>query len=152
MSSQASLIMIVEDNDSDYEAVMRFLRKNRIANRVLRCADGDDALDYLHRRGRYSDPHTSPRPGMILLDLNLPGTDGKDVLADVKRDPDLRAIPVIVLTTSTDDRDVRACYASGANSYMTKRIDVAEFMAAIQRMSDYWLTIAILPIQPERDA
>jgi CheY-like chemotaxis protein len=145
MSEPPQLILIVEDNDSDYEAVIRFLRKTHIANQVIRCKDGDEALDYLYRRGRFSDSQVSPRPGIILLDLNLPGTDGKDVLADIKGNSDLRQIPVIVLTTSADERDVQSCYGMGANSYMTKRIDAREFMGAIERMSDFWLTIAILP-------
>ncbi|HSW11894.1 MAG TPA: response regulator [Solimonas sp.] len=145
MMNSAQVILIVDDNFSDYEAAVRSLRKACIANPIMHCADGDDALDYLHRRGKFSDPASSPRPGVILLDLNLPGTDGKDILADIKHDPDLQMIPVVILTTSTDERDVQACYRMGANSYMKKRIDLQEFMAAIQRMSDFWLEIAILP-------
>lgn len=138
-------IMIVEDSECDFEAAVRALRKACIGNRIIRCEDGDEVLDYLCRRGRYADPASSPRPGMILLDLNLPGTDGKEVLAVVKTDPDLKNIPVIVLTTSTDQRDIDACYAMGANSYMNKRIDMTEFMNAVQRMTDFWLEIALLP-------
>ena len=149
MIRESQTILIIDDNLSDYEAALRSLRKAHIGNPVVHCADGDEALDYLHRRGRFADPKMSPRPGVILLDLNLPGTDGKDILADVKGDPELRMIPVIILTTSTDERDVEACYRMGANSYMKKRIDLNEFMAAIQRMSDFWLDIAILPKIPE---
>lgn len=148
-SRESQLILIVDDNQSDYEAALRSLRKARIGNPVRHCADGDDALDYLHRRGHYADPVASPRPGLILLDLNLPGTDGKDILANIKLHPDLQIIPVIILTTSTDERDVQECYRMGANSYMKKRIDLHEFMDAIQRMSDFWLDIAILPKGPE---
>lgn len=146
---QSQLILIVDDNQSDYEAAARSLRKARIGNPLAHCADGDDALNYLHRRGCHADPASSPRPGLILLDLNLPGTDGKDILADIKNDPGLRSIPVIILTTSTDERDVQECYRMGANSYMNKRIDLHELMDAIQRMSDFWLDIAILPQGPE---
>ncbi len=145
MDRPSQCIMIVEDNAGDFEAATRALRRSHIANPVVRCVDGDDALDYLHRRGAYTDPASSPRPGMILLDLNLPGTDGREVLSILKKDDDLKSIPVIVLTTSIDERDIEACYAMGANTYMNKRIDLQEFMSAIQRMTDFWLDIAILP-------
>ncbi len=145
MNDKEQIILVVEDNADDFEATYRSLRKAGICNKILRCEDGDDALDYLFRQGKYQDPETSPRPGVILLDLNLPGTDGKEVLQEVKADPNLKDIPVIVLTTSTDERDIKACYDAGANSYMSKRIDLKEFMEAIQRMSDFWLQIAILP-------
>lgn len=148
MLRESQPILVVEDNAGDFEATFRSLRKACIANPITRCVDGDDALDYLHRRGAYQDPASSPRPGVVLLDLNLPGTDGREVLADLKSDAELKSIPVIVLTTSTDERDIEACYRMGANSYMNKRIDLVEFMGAIQRMTDFWLDIAILP-RPE---
>src|SRR5438105_2527750 len=95
-------ILLVEDSPEDYQATVRAFQKAGLANPIFRCASGDDALDYLHRRGAYADPGRSPRPGVILLDLNLPGTDGREVLAEVKADARLKAIPVIVLTTSAD--------------------------------------------------
>ncbi len=147
---ESQVILIVDDNHGDYEAAVRSLRKARIGNPIVHCEDGDQTLDYLHHRGRYSDPASAPRPGVILLDLNLPGTDGRDILAEVKGDPSLRSIPVIVLTTSSDERDVERCYALGANSYMKKRLDLQEFMQAIQRMSDFWLEIALLPSGEEQ--
>ena len=89
---------------------------------------------------------------MILLDLNLPGTDGREVLDEIKKDADLRSIPVIVLTTSSDSRDIEACYAAGANSYVQKPVDLAGFVTAVERLKDYWFEIVILPSDPEQPA
>ncbi len=138
-------ILLVEDSPEDFEATFRALRRAGLANPIARCEDGDDALDYLYRRGRHADPATSPRPGLILLDLNLPGTDGREVLAEIKADADLRAIPVVILTTSTDERDVERCYSSGANSYIKKPVDLEGFMRAIQRLKEFWFEIVIVP-------
>lgn len=138
-------ILLVEDSPEDYEATVRALRRAGLANPILRCEDGDEALDFLHRRGRYADPATAPRPGIILLDLNLPGTDGREVLAEVKADPQLRPIPVVILTTSTDERDVERCYHAGANSYIKKPVDLDGFMRAIQRLKEFWFEIVIVP-------
>jgi len=138
-------ILLVEDSPEDYEATVRALKTAGLANPLYRCEDGDEALDFLFRRGTYTDPRTAPRPGIILLDLNLPGTDGREVLAAIKADEDLRSIPVIVLTTSTDERDIEMCYRYGANSYVKKPVDLAGFLHAIHRLRDYWFEVVILP-------
>lgn len=138
-------ILIVEDSPEDFETTVRALRKAGLANPIHRCEDGDDALDFLHRRGRWAEPVAAPRPGIVLLDLNLPGTDGREVLAAIKRDDALRSIPVVILTTSTDERDVERCYADGANSYIKKPVDLAGFMRAIQRLKEFWFEIVIVP-------
>lgn len=138
-------ILLVEDSPEDYEATLRAFQKSGLKNTVVRCEDGDEALDYLHRRGRYADPAQSPRPGVILLDLNLPGTDGRQVLSEVKNDEHLRDIPVVVLTTSADERDITACYRAGANSYIQKPVDIDGFMKAIERLNGYWFEVVILP-------
>jgi CheY-like chemotaxis protein len=138
-------ILLVEDSPEDYEATERAFRKSGLRNPIHRCADGDEALDYLFRRGVYADPALSPRPGIILLDLNLPGTDGREVLEAVKADEQLRKIPVIVLTTSADERDVEACYRAGANSYIQKPVDLDGFMKAIEHLNGYWFEVVILP-------
>jgi len=124
-------------------------RKPELQTKFLRCEDGDDALDYLHRRGEYTDPDAAPRPGVILLDLNMPGTDGRDVLLEIKSEMTLKSIPVIVLTTSTDERDIQDCYQAGANSYIQKPVDLAGFVESIQRLKDYWFEIVILPREPD---
>jgi len=139
-----SPILLVEDSPEDLETTRRAFRRAGLRNPMLHCATGDDALDFLHRRGRYTAV-TAPRPGIILLDLNLPGTDGRTVLADIKAAEGLSEIPVVVLTTSTDRRDVEACYQAGANSYVQKPVDLDAFMNAIQRLHDYWFDVVILP-------
>ncbi|QDV84124.1 response regulator [Stieleria sp.] len=138
-------ILIVEDSPEDFEATVRALRSSGLRNSLYRCSDGDEALDYLHRRGDYASADTAPRPGIILLDLNLPGTDGREVLEEIKQDPELKKIPVVVLTTSTDERDIEACYEFGANSYIQKPVDLAGFVNAIQRLKDYWFRIVVFP-------
>ena len=138
-------ILLVEDSAEDVEATLRALRKAGLANPIHHCADGDDALDYLRHSGRYADGGDAPTPGVILLDLNLPGTDGREVLEAVKRDSQLKLIPVIVLTTSSDERDVQRCYQAGANSYMKKPVDFDGFLQAVQRLTDYWFEVVILP-------
>ena len=138
-------ILLVEDSPEEYEATVRALKRAGLANPVYRCEDGDEALDFLFRRGAYVEPTAAPRPGIILLDLNLPGTDGREVLAEIKADESLQLIPVIVLTTSTDERDIELCYRYGANSYVKKPVDLQGFLQAIQRLRDYWFEVVILP-------
>jgi CheY-like chemotaxis protein len=138
-------ILLVEDSPEDYEATVRAFRKSGLKNPIHRCEDGEEALDYLFRRGRYADPVSSPCPGVILLDLNLPGTDGRQVLAEIKEDERLKKIPVVVLTTSVDERDIDACYRAGANSYIQKPVDVDGFVKAIERLNGWWFEVVILP-------
>ncbi|HTG36156.1 MAG TPA: response regulator [Thermoanaerobaculia bacterium] len=135
-------ILLVEDSPEDFETTQRAFRRSGLKNPILRCADGDEALDFLFHRGSHAD---APRPGVILLDLNLPGTDGREVLSEIKASDDLKQIPVIVLTTSADERDVQACYLAGASSYIQKPVDVEGFMKAIERLNDYWFEVVILP-------
>lgn len=135
-------ILLVEDSPEDFETTQRAFRRSGLKNPIVRCSDGDEALDFLFRRGDYTG---APRPGVVLLDLNLPGTDGREVLTEMKGDPDLRQIPVIVLTTSSDERDVSACYQAGASSYIQKPVDLEGFMRAIERLNDYWFEVVILP-------
>ena len=135
-------ILLVEDSPEDFETAERAFRRSGLKNPIIRCSDGDEALELLFRRGRFAD---APRPGVVLLDLNLPGTDGREVLSEIKADPQLKHIPVIVLTTSSDDRDVQACYRAGASSYIQKPVDLEGFMRAIERLNDYWFEVVILP-------
>jgi CheY-like chemotaxis protein len=138
-------ILLVEDSPEDFETTERAFRKSGLRNPIFRCSDGEEALDYLFRRGAYADPVKSPRPGVILLDLNLPGTDGREVLAEIKADSSLKQIPVVVLTTSRDERDVDACYQAGASSYIQKPVDLDGFIKAIERLNGYWFEVVILP-------
>ena len=142
MMTPDQTILIVEDSPEDFVATERALRKSGLRNSIEHCIDGDEALDFLYQRGEYAGVR---RPGIILLDLNLPGTDGREVLGEIKQDPELKKIPVVVLTTSTDERDIEACYASGANSYVQKPVDLNGFVKSIQRLKDYWFQIVVFP-------
>ncbi len=145
MTTVNTTILIVEDSDDDYFATQRAFKKAGLTNPLCRCTTGDEAVDYLFRNGKFSDPARYPRPGVILLDLNLPGRDGRDVLRLVKADADLRRIPIIVLTTSNAEQDIQRCYTNGANTYIQKPVDLQGFFSAISRLKDYWFEVAILP-------
>ncbi len=131
--NQKQIILIVEDNHEDYEAAVRAFKNAGISNNMKHCTNGKVALDYLFRRGDYADPDTSPRPGIILLDLNLPKIDGRKVLSELKSNDGLKRIPVIVFTTSTDERDIEYCYSIGANSYIEKPVDISGFFYSFTR-------------------
>jgi two-component system response regulator len=134
-NSQA--ILLIDDNDDDVEASMRAFKRTNMRNPIVRAATGAEALTML-RAGQVN-------PGLILLDLNMPGLDGRRVLAILKGDVELRRIPVVILTTSSDERDVEDCYQLGANTYIQKPVDLDGLFAAIQRLKEYWFEIALLP-------
>ena len=138
-------ILVVEDSDDDFYATSRAFKKAGLSNRVERCTNGEQALDFLFQRGEFAHLNGDPHPGIVLLDLNLPGTDGREVLRVLKADPVLRAIPIIVLTTSAAEQDIRRCYDYGANSYVQKPVDLQGFVLAMSRLKDYWFEVAILP-------
>lgn len=139
-------ILIVEDSDDDFEATERALKKGgNLRNPIYRCEDGQSALDYLMHKGQYAVPEDAPRPGVVLLDLNMPGKDGRAVLAEIKADTSLRDIPIVVLTTSDDEKDIAECYENGANTFIKKPVDLDGFFGAIERLKEYWFEIAILP-------
>ena len=139
MVGESILIMLVEDNPDHAELVMRALAEHRVANEVQHLLDGQAALDYLFRRGAYTAPETSPRPRVILLDLRLPRVDGLEVLKTIKQSDELRAIPVIVLTTSEAERDMERTYHHYANSYLVKPVGYAEFAQMLESLGFYWL-------------
>ncbi len=117
-----------------------------MSNPIVWCETGDEALDYLYRRGKYSDVDLQ-QPSLILLDRHLPGTDGREVLRQIKTDDRLKKIPLIVMTSSRDQADIDACYSDGANSYVVKPVDLPGFVQAITRLKDYWFQIVVLPRQ-----
>lgn len=138
-------ILIVEDNPDDYEACVTALTlDNNLANPIQWCKTGTEALDLLNGRGSYEDDPPA-KPSLIMLDLNLPGIDGREVLAKIKTDKLLRKIPVIVMTSSRDQADIDDCYRIGANSYVVKPVDLGGFIRAIARLRDYWFKIVVLP-------
>ncbi len=144
-NSPNTLIIIVEDSPEDYETTIRAFKKVGMKNKVLRFEMGDECLDYLFGRGEY-EGQKNVLPGLIMLDLNLPGTDGRDVLKSIKSDHKLKKIPVVVLTTSKDLIDIEKCYQHGANSYIQKPVDFNGFIDAIKKLKEYWFEISILPI------
>ena len=138
-------LLIVEDSDEDFEAFGRFVRRAKISNPVYRCIDGEDALDFLYRQGDYQDNAQAPRPSIILLDLNLPGTDGREVLEQIKQDDKLKTIPVIIFTTSSNPKDIETCYRFGVNSDALKPINLEKSKEVMQSIVNYWFNIVVLP-------
>ena len=137
-------ILIVDDSLDDYEATKRAFAKANLANAIRHATSGEKALDYLR-----SDADV--RPGLILLDLNMPGLDGRKTLEIIKRSPELKKIPVVILTTSDDERDIKACYELGANTYVQKPVDFDGLIAAVKRLKEYWFEIALLPKEPKHE-
>ncbi len=135
-------ILLVEDSYSDANLTIKSLGKTSIANNLHWIEDGEAAIEYLRRQGEYI---TATRPDLILLDLNLPGLDGREVLAEIKADPDLKRIPVVVLTTSADEQDVLKSYDLNANCYITKPVDIYQFLQIVHLINDFWLVAVKLP-------
>jgi two-component system, response regulator len=140
-------ILLVEDNQDDYEATSRAFKKVNLCNPIVWCKSGRDALDYLKQEGAYKNALKVSRPGLVLLDLNMPGMDGRKTLQAIKQDDALKQIPVIILTTSSDERDIHACYQTGANTYVQKPVSFEGLIEAIKRLKAYWFEIALLPKQ-----
>jgi two-component system, response regulator len=138
---EPKLILLVEDNPSDVELTKRALAKNNVANELIVARDGQEALDYLYGTGAHAGRDISLQPVIILLDLRLPKVDGLAVLRTLKADERTRRIPVVMLTTSKEDRDMIAAYDLGVNSYIRKPVDFAEFVLAVNQMGIYWLVI-----------
>jgi CheY-like chemotaxis protein len=135
-------ILLVEDNPGDVRLTVEALRGAKVANELHVVGDGEKAIEFLRQRGEYRD---APRPDIVLLDLNLPRLEGREVLADIKSDPDLAKIPIIVLTSSSSDLDVQQSYALHANCFITKPVDFTEFIAAVRSLEGFWLKIVRLP-------
>lgn len=135
------LILLVEDNPDDQELTMRALRHSNIANPVRIIADGAEALDYLLRLGPYAEAATSPRPRVVLLDLKLPKVSGLDVLRAVREHAPTRTLPVVVLTSSAEERDIAESYGHGANSFVRKPLKFTDFAEAVRQLGLYWLLL-----------
>lgn len=139
MNGNPILVMLVEDNSDHAELVIRTLEDHNIANKIRHFSDGQSALDYLMRRGEFTDPASAPRPHMILLDLRLPRVDGLEVLQTIKEDEDLKGIPVVILTTSAAEKDVARAYQNHANSYLVKPLGYEDFRKLMEDLGFYWL-------------
>ena len=140
MRGEPIVILLVEDDPAHAEIVRRNMADSHIANRLIHVEDGQAALDYLYRKAEFSDPHESPTPNLILLDLRLPKVDGLDVLKAIKSDhQNLHHIPVVILTTSAAEADMARAYDYHANSYLVKPVDFAQFAALMETLDYYWL-------------
>ena len=145
MESRPIEVLLVEDNPGDVRLTREALKEGKVRNNLSVAPDGVEALAYLRRQGRYAD---AKRPDLILLDLNLPRKDGREVLGEIKADPALRTIPVVILTTSEAERDISGAYALHANCYITKPVDLDQFITVVKSIEDFWFTIVKLPPEP----
>ena len=131
-------ILLVEDSDEDAELTIRALKQKQLANHLVRVRDGAQALDFILATGRYADRAGKPRPRVVLLDLKLPKVDGMEVLRRLKEDPSTRGIPVVMLTSSKEDRDLEKAYRLGVNSFVVKPVEFDKFVAAVELLGLYW--------------
>jgi two-component system response regulator len=145
MMTKAELIevLLVEDDEGDVVMTREALDEGKVLNRLHVVGDGVEAIEFLRREGQYTD---APRPDLILLDLNLPRRDGRQVLAEVKEDPELRRIPIVVLTTSEAEEDILRSYDLHANAYVTKPVDFDRFVAVIQQIDEFFISVVRLPM------
>jgi CheY-like chemotaxis protein len=140
-------ILIADDDDDDRVLARDALNESRLANDLRFVCDGEELIEYLRRTGKYTDAQTSPRPGLILLDLNMPRMDGREALREIKADPDLRSIPVVVLTTSKAEEDIYKTYDLGVNSFISKPVTFEGLVAIMHGLRRYWFEIVELPPQ-----
>jgi CheY-like chemotaxis protein len=143
-SGQPIDVLLVEDDPGDELMTREAFEDNKIGNQLHVARDGEEALDFLYRRGEYTD---APRPGLILLDLNLPKYDGRQVLEKIKSDPDLSHIPVVVLTTSSAEEDILRSYRLHANAYVTKPVDLDQFIRAVRQIDEFFVQVVRLPVR-----
>lgn len=139
------VIMMADDDPDDRSMTKEALEENFLLNELRFTEDGAELMDYLKRRGKYSNPESSPRPGVILLDLNMPKKDGRECLKEIKSDNDLKSIPVIVLTTSKAEEDILRTYDLGVNSFVTKPVTFMELVEVMKNLGNYWFDIVQLP-------
>ena len=139
------IILMADDDEDDYMLAREALLESRLTNELHFVRDGEELMDYLYRRGKYAQKSNSPRPGLILLDLNMPKKDGREALTEIKSDPNLRQIPVVVLTTSKAQDDIYEIYDLGANSFITKPVTFSSLVEVMKTLGKYWFEIVELP-------
>ncbi|MDD1428365.1 response regulator [Dolichospermum sp. ST_sed9] len=145
MKGKPIIILVVDDDEDDRLLIKDALEENLLANDLYFVEDGQELMDFLHHQGQYQDPHKAPRPSMILLDLNMPRKDGREALKEIKADPELRQIPVIVLTTSKAEEDILRTYDLGVSSFITKPVIFDSMVEIIKMLGRYWFEIVELP-------
>lgn len=145
-------ILMADDDEDDCMLAREALAESRLANDLHFVSDGEELMDYLYRRGKYAQESNSPRPGLILLDLNMPRKDGREALSEIKADPILRKIPVVVLTTSKAEEDIYRSYDLGANSFITKPVTFGSLVEVMKTLGKYWFEIVELPLEAVRDS
>lgn len=146
MGNTKSITILMADDDPDDRMLTNDAFNDcRLANDLRFVEDGIELMDYLKRQGKYSDPTDSPRPGLILLDLNMPRMDGREALAELKKDPELRKIPIVILTTSKAEEDILRSYDLGVNSFITKPVDFPQLIEIVKILGKYWFEIVELP-------
>lgn len=146
MRSRSGVVLLVDDDLGDQELTRRAFRHEDLSHvEIYTVDDGEQALDYLQRRGRFADAEESPRPDLILLDLNMPRKNGREVLQALKQDEDLSAIPVVMLTTSQQEIDIARSYGLGCSSYIQKPVDLVQFTTAVRQTALYWFNVVTLP-------
>jgi CheY-like chemotaxis protein len=145
MKSKPIIILFADDDKDDQLLVKDAFEDNRLANDLYFVDDGQELMDYLHRKGKYSDPQLSPKPDLILLDLNMPKIDGRQALKEIKKDNMLKRIPIVILTTSKAEEDIVRSYNLGVNSYITKPVTLEGMVDTIKTLEQYWFQIVKLP-------
>lgn len=150
-SGKPITILMADDDRDDCLLVKDAFIESRLVNDLRFVEDGEDLMDYLYNRSKYSDVTVAPRPGLVLLDLNMPRKDGREALMEIKADPDLRGIPIVVLTTSKQEEDILRSYDVGANSYITKPVTFKGLVEVIKSFGKYWLEIVELPHEKKED-
>ena len=141
-------ILMADDDEDDCQLTKEAWEENRLANDLRFVRDGEELLEYLQHRGKYSDPMDSPLPGLVLLDLNMPKKDGREALREIKASPELRRIPVVILTTSKAEEDIFRSYDLGASSYITKPVTFEGLVETVQHLEEYWFAVVELPSAP----
>ena len=144
-SKRSVPILIADDDEDDRDMIRDALKESRLLNNLHCVKDGEELMDYLHHRGKFEDQIKNPLPGLILLDLNMPRMDGREALREIKTDPHLRQIPVIVLTTSQAEEDIFRTYELGVNSFITKPVSFEDLVKVIKTLGNYWFDIVELP-------
>jgi CheY-like chemotaxis protein len=144
-SHNAIVILMADDDEDDRMLTADALQDSKLANTFTTVNDGEELMDYLHRRGKYAPPAIAPRPGLVLLDLNMPKMDGREALREMKSDPELRSIPVVVLTTSKAEEDIERTYNLGANSFIVKPVTFETLAESLRVLTEYWFEVVRLP-------